>query len=697
MSDILVTSPYRPFTPPNQFKAVFNGFIYCGTVDAVDPSNSQVQVYFVNESGAKVPVAQPLRTNAGGFLVYNGQPAKFVTDSNHSLMVRDSLGNQLWYEPDMANFDPSSFIQVLSGDDGASYIHFKPTLLSGAVNKAFTEFIYNQIIDVTWFAPEGYLPNWNSTTQTGNDYTAAVQAAINSYALLGNKRQGGRRAIKFPIGHYKISSLTIPGSMGFAIDFIGDGKNATVIWSDPDDLNPTFNSEIEFVNFRGMSCFGTLSETGNSANWKSVFYKGKLASNLADIDVRFSDCIVGYAGSFVQAYGRGVIFDQGTTAVYCTNLMEIVADPSTVWTDGVNNKATTGMRHYGILGLRADVVSRVIKITGTATQKDHIHGIQVIGCDFAACDRLIEGVDATIRGAELEGNRSLDSFAGGVVTVKSATNCIDSGNIWRNLHDESVLPSSNADCIQWVWDISGAVAGLSVLGSNASNVRSGVVRTGAASMNVQIKDCTFPQFATFSGGDANHWVYNSTANCDGLQITGNQFSTSVIAGTYKLYDEAVQTSNKTRVRDNTAPFVWADQRLRYTPTLLVAGVPSVPVGTPTYHGRVSEITQNHVTVDVMIVVDPTETSTGALSIPLPSSFPAIAENASITGSYSGGGVVNQSTGFSNTSIPFAPMRVNAATQQAEIWLASGPSGTQALASLTSGLITIFCSFRYRYA
>lgn len=122
MADILVTSPYRPFTLPSQFKAVFNGYIYCGTVDAVDPSVSQVQVYLVNESRDKIPVAQPLRTNAGGFLVYNGQPAKFVTDSNHSLLVRDSLGNQLWYAPDVAAVDPESLLSAIGGSVGYSYI-----------------------------------------------------------------------------------------------------------------------------------------------------------------------------------------------------------------------------------------------------------------------------------------------------------------------------------------------------------------------------------------------------------------------------------------------------------------------------------------------------------------------------------------------------------------------------------------------
>lgn len=115
MTDILVTSPFQPFTLPTQFKAVFNGYIYCGTVDAVDPSVSQVQVYLVNEAGDKVPVAQPIRTNAAGFLVYNGQPAKFVTDSNHSLLVRDSLGNQVWYEPNMAIVDPQTSIDYILG------------------------------------------------------------------------------------------------------------------------------------------------------------------------------------------------------------------------------------------------------------------------------------------------------------------------------------------------------------------------------------------------------------------------------------------------------------------------------------------------------------------------------------------------------------------------------------------------------
>ncbi|MGL5281040.1 MAG: phage tailspike protein [Plesiomonas shigelloides] len=113
-ANIMVTSPYQPFTLPNKFSAVFNGYIYCGLVDKdpLVPAN-QVQVYLVNEDGSQVPVPQPLRTNAGGFLVYNGKPARFVTYTNHSLLVQDSRKGQVWYEPDVSKIDPQTAISIL--------------------------------------------------------------------------------------------------------------------------------------------------------------------------------------------------------------------------------------------------------------------------------------------------------------------------------------------------------------------------------------------------------------------------------------------------------------------------------------------------------------------------------------------------------------------------------------------------------
>lgn len=580
---------------------------------------------------------------------------------------------------------------ALAGDDGAALVKTKPSGVAGAVKRSLSEVAYDQVVNVRWFA-SGLDPNWNAQTQTGNDFTTAIQAAIAFFATLGTKRAGGKRAIMLPAGHFKVSALTIPAAMGFGIDFIGAGKNATVVWSDHTNASPTVTSEIEFVSFRGMSLFGALSETSNSANWKACFYKGKLASNLADIDVRFSDCIVGYAIDFVQAYGRGVIFDGGTTAVYCISLLNIVCDPSTVFTGGVNDTLFTGMRHYSFLGMRADVVSRLVKITGTAAQKDHIHGVQFVGCDLAACDRLIEGVDATIRGAVLTGNESLDSFSGGVVTVKSAANCMDVVNNWVNKHADDVGPASAADCIQWVWNATGVLNGLTVMGSTAKNLSHGVATCQGSGVNVKITGCNFPNFCDFAGGNTNHWVFFSPVNCDGLIIGGNTFSGSNIAGVYQLYDAAVQTSPRTRSYANVAPWTWTDMRLRYNPNLLVNGVASAtaPSG---MQGRYW-VEESFVCVEFLIVINPAEV-TGNLSISLPP-ITAEAESVAITGSYGGHGSLSRITGFSVAGAVAAPIQVNPSTQEAELWKEASMVRTRITAADKSGAISLFGSFRYRY-
>ena len=566
--------------------------------------------------------------------------------------------------------------------DGGKIFTITPTLYIDAD-------LGDNVVSVRMFGAVG---DWNAATQTGADDNNAFQAALDYYATLGTKREGGKRAIEVPAGCFRISALTVRAALGFGIDFKGAGKNATSIYADPSNPNPAITSEIEFVNFKSMSLFGALSETSNRSLWKGCFYKGKLPSNRADIDVRFSDCIVGYATDFVQAYGRGVIFDAGTTAVFCINLLNIVCDPSTVFSGAENDTLYTGMRHYSFLGMRADVVSKLVKITGTAAHKDHIHGIQFVGCDFAACDRLIDGDDATIRGALLSGNESLDSFAGGVVTVKSAVRCTDQGNHWFNQHGDALVPSSPTHCIQWLWKTTGAIAGLSVTGTQAKGLSYGVVSAGAASSDVKIVNNNFTQFCTFNDGNTYHWAFHSPANCAGLVIGGNTFGSSSIAGIYRLFDATVQTSPRTRTFANLAPWSWADMRLRYTPKLLINGVQS-DTAQPSAFGRFW-MDDQYVNVEFMLGINPVEV-TGNLSISLPP-VTAIADSVVVTDSYGGNGMLSRVTGFSVAGSVAAPIQVNPATQEAELWREAGMVRSRITAADRSGLITLFGSFKYRY-
>lgn len=109
-ANVVVSMPSQLFTMARSFKAVANGKIYIGKIDTdpVNPEN-QIQVYVENEDGSHVPVAQPIIINSGGYPVYNGQIAKFVTVKGHSMAVYDSYGMQQFYFPNVLGYDPDQF------------------------------------------------------------------------------------------------------------------------------------------------------------------------------------------------------------------------------------------------------------------------------------------------------------------------------------------------------------------------------------------------------------------------------------------------------------------------------------------------------------------------------------------------------------------------------------------------------------
>lgn len=129
-ANIVVSMPSQLFTMPRSFKAVANGKIYIGQIDTdpVNPAN-QIPVYLENEDGSHVQVAQPLIINAGGYPVYNGQIAKFVTVQGHSMAVYDVYGTQQFYYPNVLKYDPDQFEQrflaQIASPDGGDLIGYQ--------------------------------------------------------------------------------------------------------------------------------------------------------------------------------------------------------------------------------------------------------------------------------------------------------------------------------------------------------------------------------------------------------------------------------------------------------------------------------------------------------------------------------------------------------------------------------------------
>ncbi|GAB5071282.1 hypothetical protein SedNR2807_14680 [Citrobacter sedlakii] len=135
---VIVSMPNQLFSMPRTFKAIANGKIYIGNpdTDPVNPDN-QIQVYIENEAGTKIPVPQPLVINAGGYPVYNGQIARFLTDRNHSMAIYDAYGVQQFYFDSILNFDPyqldASKIPVDGGGNLQQAIVIKTPQQFGAI------------------------------------------------------------------------------------------------------------------------------------------------------------------------------------------------------------------------------------------------------------------------------------------------------------------------------------------------------------------------------------------------------------------------------------------------------------------------------------------------------------------------------------------------------------------------------------
>ena len=161
-ANVVVSNPSQLFTMARSFKAVANGKIYIGQIDT-DPLNpaNQIPVYLENEDGSHVPVSQPIIINAGGYPVYNGQIAKFVTVEGHSMAIYDAYGSQQFYYPNVLKYDPDQLRQELAGPSGTDYIGYGDGTLTDYLQDT-KKYQVKTIINVSAFGNTG-------TEQNGSD------------------------------------------------------------------------------------------------------------------------------------------------------------------------------------------------------------------------------------------------------------------------------------------------------------------------------------------------------------------------------------------------------------------------------------------------------------------------------------------------------------------------------------------------
>ncbi|WP_145589137.1 phage head-binding domain-containing protein [Yersinia rochesterensis] len=174
--NVVIGMPSQLFTMPRKFGAVFGGRIYIGLIDT-DPTipSNQIQVYLENEDGSLVPVAQPLLINAGGFPVYNGQIAKFVTVQGHSMAVYDALNVQQFYFPNVLKYDPDQFRQYLDSQGGAVTVDMLGEPTGASLVGVQPQGNLNQAIN--WVTPEQFGAIGDGTAHPLSERYATLAAA----------------------------------------------------------------------------------------------------------------------------------------------------------------------------------------------------------------------------------------------------------------------------------------------------------------------------------------------------------------------------------------------------------------------------------------------------------------------------------------------------------------------------------------
>ncbi|CAI1128219.1 phage head-binding domain-containing protein [Serratia fonticola] len=290
--NVTVSMPSQLFTLARSFKAAFNGNIYIGQIgtDPTAPTN-QIQVYLENEDGSHIPVAQPIKINAGGYPVYNGQIAKFVTVQGHAMAVYDSYNVQQFYFPNVLKYDPDQLKGQLEGPGGAGMIG---TTSGGTVQDELTKLENISLassINVMAFmdeitnkpSPDMYTWDWRPAIQAAIDYSVGklsftkiiipIKCGVSlnpSSPSVTNAYAAGSVALSV-----KRSGLRFTGGGGvYLLSGEGTGKEGA-IWGNPDvtslsditfdDIDIDGNRDNTAGKISGILMVGTNRLTTTSA------------------------------------------------------------------------------------------------------------------------------------------------------------------------------------------------------------------------------------------------------------------------------------------------------------------------------------------------------------------------------------------------------------------------------------------------
>lgn len=703
------------------------GFIYIGEAGK-NPEVYPIPVFW--DEDLTIPAEQPIRTR-NGYLSYFGRAGKIYVDGEQcSVTVRNKRSSVIYTDlyADLSFTQTNAnekFKDVSINVESIAQLKTLKPLRNGQViflksvheglGKGAGFFVYeNPSVKIpdgwivvgsdftgNWIRfgfehPDVYMfgayGDWNASDQTGGDDTAAFQACVDYiYANEPNMRAGGKRFMYVPSGNFRVSSLTLHDpSNTFGFEMYGDGSGSN-LW-----FIPTGNGievQTEYSRFRSLRFNGSVKAVYPSTENPAIPYifRFKLSYKYLDIDTIFEDCDVSWFNCFARVAGRGFTFRNGSAGQGGQgSFLEIACDDDLIVAgpEPAIHSTESAMRHYEIHNNRFDVLSLLVKVTGTHAIKEYINGLIITNNQMSLMGRLVFSSDCRLIKPLLANNFSIGSFKSsnytGVVDVPRAIDVKDLGNNWNNFINQENTADTRDKGISFVHRFID-VDGLKMIGSSAKDLVFGVIKTTGNTKNITIDDCSFDGFGDFQD---NACVLQTTLLPTEVKITKNNFS-SKLTKPKRWIDGPTTGASSILINNNSCDASFPAQWLPYTPKLRINGVDSA---TATYTQALGlyQIDGNYVTVRIGLTLTETASS-GNVGVSLP--IPAIAEFVNISGFISGTGVVSTLTNFTISNNVIVAVRSN--TEQTAQLMANPATGLN-LSQKSSNTFTINGEFRYRF-
>ena len=563
----------------------------------------------------------------------------------------------------------------------------KYTEVANSIKRQLSGVIYDLTLDVQWF---GAKADHNFRTGAGTVNDTAFQNCISFIGSLGSIRDGGKVKVKIPSGPYQLKHIDIPtfASMGFGLEFVGDGPNSTALYFDESyTAKEAITCKMQGVVFKDISLFGSLTSV-NIAVGRTNGVVAKLDTSDADMDISFLNCDIRSWNEFAHVYGRGFVFTGGKIAA--VNKFSVIHNDT--YSDSTPTKPNNIMRHYRIQSNRIDAAGILLTIVGDNTSQQ-INDVMITDNDFYSLDQLMNYDGHTVNGLVCLGNNQLHSFATSMVRGTHLKNSIVSSLGLLHRADASAVPTTNGECVGKVVDLLGDAVGNVISGNVIKNLRENIIHVRGNSSGNVITGNSLPECWSRSNNAVDRvlCLFDGPTRAGNI-VKDNACTSSVFSGNFKQTNIPLVSLGANIVKDNTSPWVWSGA-VQTAYLNVFAGATDI-TGSITNNNRICRFIFDGDYVEGVFYITSATTEIGAISMSLPTA--AISDLPSVTSVFGGVGTIGTISGFTAVGYVPAPIFINAATDKFEFYKLKDMASSLLNWNDGSGTRVIMGTFRYRY-